>query len=55
MHFKSVALVGRYHDNGLEAPLRALAEVLQQAGCEVMVEAETAANTGLSEYAIADF
>lgn len=55
MHFKSVALVGRYHDNGLEAPLRALAEVLQAAGCEVMVEAQTAANTGLSEYAIADF
>lgn len=55
MHFKSVALVGRYHDNGLEAPLRALAEVLQAAGCEVIVEAQTAANTGLSEYAVADF
>ena len=55
MHFKSVALVGRYHDNGLEAPLRALADVLQSAGCEVIVEAQTAANTGLSEYEVADF
>ena len=55
MHFTSVALVGRYHDTGLEAPLRALADILKSAGCEVIVEAETAANTGLSEYAIADF
>ena len=55
MHFKTVALVGRYQDTGLEAPLRALADILKSAGCEVIVEAETATNTGLSEYAIADF
>lgn len=55
MHFKSVALVGRYQDTGLEAPLRALADILKSAGCEVIVEADTAANTGLTEYAVADF
>jgi len=55
MPFTSVALVGRYQDTGLEAPLRALADVLVSYGCEVIVEAETAANTGLDEYATASF
>lgn len=54
MHFHSVALFGRYQDSGLEAPLRTLAGVLQAAGCEVIVESQTAANTGLTEFAIAD-
>lgn len=49
MRFKSVAIIGRYHDSGLDAPLRALANTLQQAGCEVMVETDTARFCGITE------
>lgn len=49
MHFKSVAIIGRYQDSGLDAPLRALANTLQQAGCHVMVEADTARYIGVTE------
>ncbi|OZI39070.1 NAD kinase [Bordetella genomosp. 1] len=50
MHFPTVALIGRYQDTGLDAPLRALAHMLTQAGRQVMVEADTARNTGVHEY-----
>ena len=53
MHFDTVALFGRYQDTGLEAPLRALARVLGDAGCTVIVETETAANTGLTDFDVA--
>lgn len=52
MQFHTVALFGRYQDTGLEAPLRTLAEMLRAAGCHVIVETETAANTGLKEYEV---
>ncbi|HLR82838.1 MAG TPA: NAD kinase [Paenalcaligenes sp.] len=42
MHFKTVALVGRYQDSGLETHLHSLAEMLQNAGCTVIIEEETA-------------
>ncbi|HLS16613.1 MAG TPA: NAD kinase [Paenalcaligenes sp.] len=42
MHFKTVALVGRYQDSGLEKHLHSLAEMLQSAGCTVVIEEETA-------------
>ena len=50
MHFKSIAIIGRYHDSGLDVPIRALAHSLHQAGCEVMVEAITARHAGLSHW-----
>jgi NAD+ kinase len=50
MHFDTVALFGRYQDTGLEAPLRAIAQVLQQAGCKIIVETATAINTCLTEF-----
>ena len=50
MQFHTVALFGRYQDTGLEAPLRTLAETLERAGCKVIVESQTVANTGLDEY-----
>ncbi len=53
MHFDTVALFGRYQDTGLQAPLRALARVLEDAGCTVIVETETAANTGLTDFDVA--
>lgn len=49
MHFKSVAIIGRYQDSGLDAPLRALAQTLKLAGCKVMVETQTAQFTGITE------
>jgi len=55
MHFKTVALIGRHQDTGLDAPLRSLAETIRAAGCEVLIEAETAQNTGLAEYPVASY
>lgn len=55
MHFKTVAIIGRYQDTGLDAPLRQLAGMLQAQGCKVLIEADTARNTGLTEHTIADY
>jgi NAD+ kinase len=54
MHFPIIALIGRYQDTGLDAPLRALARMLQKAGRQVLIETETARNTRLSEFTAAD-
>ena len=55
MHFKTVAIIGRYQDNGLDAPLRKLAGILQAEGCQVLIEAETARNTNITEHNIASY
>ncbi|KAA0889978.1 NAD kinase [Pusillimonas sp. ANT_WB101] len=55
MHFKTVALIGRHQDTGLDAPLRQLAAMLQHAGCTVLLEAETARNTGITELTLASY
>jgi NAD+ kinase len=55
MHFKTVALIGRYQDTGLDTPLRKLADTLQAAGCKVLIEAETAQNTGVFEHDISSY
>jgi NAD+ kinase len=55
MHFKTVALIGRYQDSGLDAPLRKLASTLQAAGCKVLIESDTAQNTALTEYPVGDY
>ncbi len=55
MHFKTIAIVGRYQDSGLDAPVRRLAEVLETAGCKVLLEADTARNTGIVEYTTASY
>lgn len=55
MHFPTVALIGRYQDSGLHGPLRAIAARLQEAKRQVLVEAATAAHTGVNEYPIATF
>jgi len=52
MHFHTVALIGKYQDASLSAPLRGLAQTLQDAGCRVLVESDTARNTGLHDYTV---
>lgn len=55
MSFKTVALVGRYQDSQLGAHLRGLGEVLRQANCHVLIEADTAEHCHLTEYEKASF
>ena len=55
MHFKTVALIGRYQDSGLDGPLRELRNTLREAGCHVLIEADTARNTGITDLPIADY
>ncbi|WP_028358286.1 NAD kinase [Brackiella oedipodis] len=47
MSFSTVALVGRYQDTGLDAPLSQLQQMLSAHGIEVLVEADTAQHTQL--------
>ncbi|ANN70967.1 NAD kinase [Bordetella bronchialis] len=54
MHFPTVALIGRYQDTGLDAPLRALAQMLTEEGRGVLIEKDTSRNTGLAEFPVAD-
>lgn len=55
MDFRTVALIGRYQDAGLDSPLRKLALALQNAGCQILVEADTAQNTGVREFAVRSY
>ncbi|TCT03740.1 NAD kinase [Paralcaligenes ureilyticus] len=55
MHFKTVAIIGRHQDSGLDAPLRHLVDTLQAAGCNVLIEADTARHTRITEYTIASY
>lgn len=55
MHFNTIALIGRYQDSGLDAPLRDLANSIQAAGGKVLIESETARNTGVTEFIVADY
>lgn len=53
--FKTVALVGRYKGRDVAEPLRALAAFLAAQGCSPVVEVDTAAESGVSEFPAADF
>lgn len=53
--FKSVALIGLYNANQSAETLASLAEFLIGKGCAVMVESETAANCGLTQFPVADY
>ncbi|HZJ96837.1 MAG TPA: NAD kinase [Oligella sp.] len=50
MHFSTAALFGRYQDPGMDAPLRAMAELLKKAGLSVVLDKDTAIHTGLNDY-----
>lgn len=51
MHFPTVALIGRYQDPGIAKHLLAVARTIEATGRKVMLEADTAQNTGLVGYA----
>ncbi|CAM5211353.1 NAD kinase OS=Castellaniella defragrans (strain DSM / CCUG 39792 / 65Phen) OX=1437824 GN=nadK PE=3 SV=1 [Castellaniella denitrificans] len=55
MHFKTVALIGRHQDSGMDAPLRRLGQVLSAAGCGVLIEADTGRNTGVADFPLASY
>lgn len=59
--FRHVALIGKYQTTGTSAAgassrksLDEIAHYLMDQGCEVVIEADTAANTGLSNYTTMD-
>lgn len=60
-HFRQVALIGKYHSTGSGAAgassrqaLDEIAHYLMDQGCDVVLEADTAANMGLSSYTAMD-
>lgn len=55
MHFQTVGIIGRYQDSGLDAPLRKIASTLTEAGCTILLESDTARNTGIREYTTASY
>ena len=48
--FSRVALVGKFHADGIEEHLKDLAKVVSGLGCEVFIESETANHLGLNSY-----
>ena len=53
--FKTVALVGRYKGRDVAEPLRLLGRFLAERGCAVMVERETAVDSEIDAFPVADF
>ncbi len=53
--FKTVALIGRYNTADIADSLLGLAGLLQQRGCAVLIEKETAANIGKNGFCIGDY
>jgi NAD+ kinase len=48
--FSRVALVGKFHADGIEEHLKDLAKLVEGLGCEVFIESETASHLGLSGF-----
>jgi NAD+ kinase len=53
--FKTVALIGRYKGRDVAEPLRALGRFLAERGCTVLVEQDTAAESGVADFPVVDF
>ena len=53
--FQTVALIGRYNTTEIAESLLDLAGLLQQRGCTVLIEKETAANIGSNSFTTADY
>jgi NAD+ kinase len=51
--FQTVAVVGKYQSQGMAEPLAGIAALLAAGGFTPLIEADTAANTGLTGYATA--
>jgi NAD+ kinase len=52
LRFKTAALIGKFNSAGIAEPLLGLAQFLAGRGLEVAIEAETARNTGMSQYRV---
>jgi NAD+ kinase len=52
--FKTVALIGRYKSRDVAAPLRELGRLLAGHGCTVLLERETAVESGVDEFPVVD-
>jgi NAD+ kinase len=52
--FKTVALIGRYKSRDVAEPLTALGRFLAARGCNVLMEKETAAESGVDAFAAVD-
>ena len=48
--FRHAALVGKYQARGIRAVLEDVAHLLVRAGLDVSLEADTALNTGMTDY-----
>jgi len=53
--FKTVALIGRYKSRDVAEPLRVLGRLLADRGCAVLLEQETAAESGVDAFPVVDF
>ncbi len=53
--FKTVAVIGRYHTAEIAESLLDLARLLEQRGCAVLIEQETAANIGKNGFSNGDY
>ncbi len=54
MHFPTIAIIGRYQDTGLDILLKRLIKIItRKSRCQVLIDLNTAKNTGLSNYPIA--
>jgi len=52
--FKTVALIGRYKSRDVAEPLTALGRFLAERGCSVLMEKETASESGVEAFTVAD-
>jgi NAD+ kinase len=53
--FRTVALIGRYKSQDVATPLRGLGSFLTGRGCTVLLEQETAAESGVAEFPLVDY
>jgi NAD+ kinase len=53
--FKTVALIGRYKSRDVAEPLRVLGRFMADRGCAVLIEQETAAESGVDAFPVVDF
>lgn len=54
LHFRHVALIGKYQAQGSRSALEDIAHFLGTQGCKVALEQDTATNTGLSQFPTLD-
>lgn len=54
LHFRHVALIGKYQAQGSRSALEDIAHFLGMQGCKVALEQDTATNTGLSQFPTLD-